>query len=87
MVFSIKSLFMDHPASVGESYMQHMHSAATFSFWLLIAAIACGVHAIFPFACVKTGSKIIIRLNLQMTVNRDQSLKKKIDLADKSVRP
>ena len=32
------SLFMDHPASVDETYLQHMRFAFTFAFWLATAA-------------------------------------------------
>ncbi|MCF8466809.1 MAG: DUF6356 family protein [Sneathiella sp.] len=64
------NLFTDHPASVNESYVEHMEMSATFSFWLLAAGFCAAVHAIFPFLFVKTGSAIITKLHDRMVSNR-----------------
>ncbi len=66
----LKALFTEHPASVDETYGEHMTVAATFSAWMLLASMACLVHAVFPFLFVKTGSSIIEKLNDRMVVNR-----------------
>lgn len=58
----IARMFLDHPASVGESYFEHMGFALRFAFWLLVAAGAALVHAFIPAACEKTASRIIARL-------------------------
>ncbi|WGW04824.1 DUF6356 family protein [Tropicibacter oceani] len=55
-------IFLDHPASVHESYFQHMGFAMRFAFWLAVAAVAALIHAIIPVACEKTASTIIRRL-------------------------
>lgn len=55
-------IFLDHPASVDESYFEHMWFALRFAFWLGLAAMAALVHAVFPAACEKTASTIIRRL-------------------------
>jgi hypothetical protein len=62
--------FTDHPASVGESYTEHMGQAASFGFRLLFAGAACLVHAVLPFLCVKTGSRAIAELNERMILKR-----------------
>jgi Family of unknown function (DUF6356) len=62
--------FTDHPASVGESYLEHMQKALCFGFRLLAAGGACLVHAFLPFLCVKTGSRAIAELNERMVLNR-----------------
>ena len=67
---SIRSLFEDHPASVGETYWQHMGSAWGFSWRLAIASLACLVHALLPFLFTKYGSATITRLHDRMVVNR-----------------
>lgn len=67
---TLKSLFTEHPASVDESYLEHMGAAASFAFWFQLAAIAAIVHAIFPFLFVKTGSQIVTRLHDRMVTNR-----------------
>ena len=63
-------LFTEHPASVGESYGQHFASALSFSLAMLGAALACLVHAIFPFWCVTTGSDTVRRLHARMVTHR-----------------
>ncbi len=59
-----------HLDDVGETYFQHLRHALGFSLALFTAAAACGVHALFPFLCVKTGSDRIRRLHDRMVVNR-----------------
>jgi hypothetical protein len=63
-------IFTEHPATVGETYWQHLAHAAGFAFWMVVGGIACLLHAIFPFACVTTGSGIIRKLHDRMVVNR-----------------
>jgi hypothetical protein len=62
--------FKDHPASVGESYTEHMGQAASFGFRLLFAGAACLVHAVLPFLCVKTASRAVGELNERMILKR-----------------
>ncbi|GAB4261349.1 MAG: hypothetical protein Kow0013_05780 [Pararhodobacter sp.] len=57
-----KRLFLDHPASVGESYVEHARFAFGFAFWLLAAGTAALIHALLPFAFEKTASNITRRL-------------------------
>ena len=63
---SIHRLFCEHPASVGESYLQHLRMALGFSARLLLAGMACLVHAVFPFLCQHTGSNSIVELHERM---------------------
>ncbi|MDJ0821196.1 MAG: DUF6356 family protein [Paracoccaceae bacterium] len=63
----VKALFVDHPASVDETYFQHMGVALRFAFWLGLAAMAALVHAMIPGACEKTASRIIRRLHDRMS--------------------
>lgn len=63
-------LFTDHPASVGESYGEHMAVATSFGLHLIGAGLACLVHAVFPFLFVKTGSRAIATLHDRMVANR-----------------
>lgn len=59
-------LFLDHPASVDETYFQHMRFAFGFAFWLGIAAIAALLHAIVPAVCETTASRILKRLHARI---------------------
>ncbi len=63
-------IFTEHPATVGETYWQHLVHACGFAFWMLVGGIACFLHALLPFACVTTGSGIIRKLYDRMVVNR-----------------
>ena len=66
----MKSLFSDHPSSVGESYLMHMLQAVRFSGRLLLAGVACLIHAVLPFLFVKTASGTIAELYDRMVSNR-----------------
>ncbi len=63
-------LFLDHPRSVGESYLEHQRHAFGFGVSLLAAGLACLVHALVPGLFVRTGSQAITRLHDRMVVNR-----------------
>ncbi|MBT3661456.1 MAG: hypothetical protein HOA30_08860 [Rhodospirillaceae bacterium] len=69
----IKRLFTEHPASVNETYFQHMGMAMGFAVRMFVGALAGLIHAVFPFLCVKTGSGIISTLHHRMVTHRDQS--------------
>jgi hypothetical protein len=62
--------FSEHPASVGETYSEHMGHAACFGLRMIGAGIACLVHALLPFLFARTGSAAIAELNDRMVVNR-----------------
>jgi uncharacterized protein DUF6356 len=63
-------LFLDHPRSVGESYLEHQRHAFGFGISLLGAALACLVHAVVPGLFVRTGSQAITRLHDRMVTHR-----------------
>ena len=58
----IARLFLNHPRSVNETYLQHMGFAAWFASKLFTAAFAAAVHAVFPSCFEKTASGIIAEL-------------------------
>ena len=66
----LKRLFVDHPASVGESYTEHMGVAASFGAAMFVGSLACFVHAVFPGLCVKTGSGVVTTLHHRMVTHR-----------------
>jgi hypothetical protein len=65
-----KKLFIDHPKSVNETYVQHFFTAMSFSTKLFKAAIASFIHALVPGLCIKTGSKAITELHVKMVAFR-----------------
>jgi hypothetical protein len=62
--------FTEHPASVGESYLEHLFRAMYFGVRMVFAGVACLVHGVLPFLFVRTGSRAIAELNDRMVVNR-----------------
>jgi hypothetical protein len=62
--------FTEHPASVGETYLQHLCQAGSFSLRLIGGGIACLVHAILPFLFTRTGSTVIVTLHERMVLSR-----------------
>ena len=72
MNFMIKRLFTEHPASVDETYGEHLIAASSFSWAMFIASLACLVHAALPFMFVRTGSAAIETLYDRMVANRRQ---------------
>jgi hypothetical protein len=66
----IGRLFTEHPASVDETYFEHLLTASSFSVRMLMACLACLVHALLPFLFVRTGSAAIETLYDRMVANR-----------------
>ncbi len=64
--------FSEHPASVGETYFEHLLCATGFSIRMIIGGIACFIHALLPFLFVKTASKYITELHEQMVRKRSK---------------
>ena len=62
--------FTTHPASVNESYAEHLGSAWSFAFQLMGAGLACFLHGLFPFLFGTTGSSTIRELHERMVINR-----------------
>ncbi|NQW00944.1 MAG: hypothetical protein HQ483_14665 [Rhodospirillales bacterium] len=71
-----KRLFTEHPASVDETYFEHVGVALGFSLRLFYGALVCLVHAFLPFLFVKTGSNVITGLHARMSVNRQRRVEK-----------
>ena len=61
--------FTEHPASVGESYTEHLFRAMYFGMRMVFAGVACLLHGVLPFLFVRTGSRAIADLNDRMVLN------------------
>ena len=66
----LKGSFSDHPASVNETYFEHMGMAFSFGSRMVVAGFACLLHGLFPFIFLRTGSKTIAQLHGEMVTNR-----------------
>ena len=58
----INRVFLNHPASVEETYLEHARFAGGFSLKLFAAAGAALVHAVIPCLFEKTASKMIAQM-------------------------
>lgn len=67
---SIRTLFTCHPASVGETYFEHLRSASGFGFAMLVSGVACCIHGLLPFVFVTVGSNTVKQLYARMVVHR-----------------
>jgi len=63
-------LFTDHPASVNETYWQHLGAATGFGLRMIWGGIVCLVHALVPGAFATAGSDMICELHERMVTNR-----------------
>lgn len=70
----MRHLFTEHPATVGETYGEHMGNALSFGIELILAGFACLLHGAFPFLFEKTGSNAVRRLYKRMVTHRDKRM-------------
>jgi hypothetical protein len=62
--------FTDHPASVNETYLQHMGMAFGFGGRMFVGSLACFVHGLFPWLCMTRGSDTVRVLHRRMVMDR-----------------
>jgi hypothetical protein len=55
--------FTAHPASVGETYLEHLRFATGFGVRMTLGGVAAVVHAVFPFLFITTASRALDELN------------------------
>lgn len=63
-------IFLQHPHSIGESYLQHFHFAFRNGFSLLGAGMACLIHSVFPILFPSTASTIVEKFNQEMSLRK-----------------
>lgn len=54
--------FASHPATVGESYLQHMWFTVVMGLKLILGGVAIIIHGIFPLLFTRTASNVIAKL-------------------------
>ncbi|KMO33754.1 capsule biosynthesis protein [Methylobacterium tarhaniae] len=74
-----KLSFSEHPASVGETYFEHMGVATGFGLRMIGGGLACLVHGLLPFAFTSTGSRTIVRLHDRMVAHRTRAARHRAD--------
>ncbi len=67
---TFKRLFLDHPATVDESYFEHLAFAFRFSGRLFRIGIAALVHGAVPSAFETTASTEVLKLGDEIRARR-----------------
>lgn len=70
MKTSLGAVFRDHPASVGETYLQHLAVALGYSLRLFAAALAALVHGFLPFLFKTSASGAIKQMHDEMAARK-----------------
>ena len=65
-----RRLFLDHPATVGESYVEHFGVAGRFGMTMIKGGLGALVHAFVPALCKTRGSDTVAELHRQMGLKR-----------------
>ena len=65
--------FTGHPSEVGETYFEHLATAAMFGATMVIGGLLVLIHAILPFLFVNTGSRTMDRLHRRMRGRADKA--------------
>lgn len=65
-----KHLFVDHPKTVDETYIEHFGVASSFGVAMIRGGLCALVHAAVPGWCITSASDTIQRLNAIMVEKR-----------------
>ena len=65
-----RRLFLDHPATVSESYTEHFGVAGRFGVTMIKGGLGALVHAFVPALCKTRGSDTVAELHRQMVQKR-----------------
>ena len=66
----IRRLFVEHPAGVGETYLQHFAVAARFGARMLAGGAGAMIHAVIPGLCQTTASRTVSTLHAELVAKR-----------------
>jgi hypothetical protein len=66
----MRNAFTEHPASVGETYLEHGFFACRYGAKMVLGGCAALIHGIFPFLFETTGSRITRELNAALEASR-----------------
>jgi hypothetical protein len=76
VVALLRKLFGDHPASVGETYFEHLITATSFGMRMILGGVACMVHGLVPGIFMTRGSDTVSTLHERMVVSRQPKIRK-----------
>ena len=62
----LRRWFLQHPASVDESYGEHLSAASRFGGRMVAGGIACMIHGLVPALFTRTGSNTVKALYTEL---------------------
>jgi hypothetical protein len=68
------ALFLKHPRSIGETYVEHMATALHFGMTMILGGIACMIHALIPALFERAASDTVVSLYDRMTNRRRRAV-------------
>jgi hypothetical protein len=74
----LRNPFTAHPATVSETYTEHLRFASATGFWMILGGLACVLHGLFPFTCTTVGSRTIRRLHDRLSDGHRQPVMERI---------
>lgn len=66
-------VFLAHPRTVDETYLEHCAFAFRISLRLLLAGSAALLHAVVPCLCETTASRIVLAMNADIVARRSKA--------------
>ena len=72
-----RKTFIQHPASVGETYWSHMRASLSYSWRLYVLSFRAVVHALVPSAHIDSTSKGTMRLATELFGHSERVRRKK----------
>ncbi len=66
----LRKIFQEHPETVGETYVEHFHSAFGFGTAMIVGGIKCVIHGFLPPLFTTSGSDAVRRLHVKMVTHR-----------------
>ena len=71
----MNNIFTKHPKSVGETYLQHLYHAMSFSCLLFSLSLKALVHAVLPFCYETAVSEKVKSLSNEMQKRKDDAIR------------
>jgi hypothetical protein len=63
MEIDMLRILTEHPATVGETYLEHLVFATRFGCRMMAGGMACFIHGALPFLFPRTGSSAVLDLH------------------------
>lgn len=74
LIIELRRRFSGHPASVGQTYLEHLRFAWHFGASMVLGGLACTVHGVLPFLFEASGSRRVRALHARLASRHSASL-------------